>query len=150
MLKRVINFKDFEGNPISREYRFHMSEAELMELEMSENGGWDSMVKQAANTQDGPKLIEIFKKMILLSYGEISTDDVSFIKVRDGHKLAEDFMQTNAYSVLFMELATDAKKASEFVNGVIPSDLAEKVAKEADAKKHEFFQALPEKVDLNN
>ena len=35
----------------------------------------------------------------------------------------DDFIATEAYSVLFTELATDDKAASEFLNGIIPKKL---------------------------
>jgi hypothetical protein len=72
-------------------------------------------------------MIEIFKELIMKSYGELSDDGRRFIKIRDGHKLAEDFAQTAAYDELYMQLATDDKKAADFINGVIPKDLAKQV-----------------------
>ena len=42
------------------------------------------------------------------------------------NELREAFSQTEAYSNLFMELATDADAASEFINGILPSDLVKK------------------------
>ena len=42
-------------------------------------------------------------------------------------EVREDFAQTEAYSIIFMELATEDKAASDFIKGVMPSDLADKV-----------------------
>ena len=49
-------------------------------------------------------------------------DDVNaFVRKRD-----EEFKETEAYSQLFMKLATDADAAAKFVNGIIPAKLAER------------------------
>lgn len=37
-------------------------------------------------------------------------------------------MATEAYSELFMELATNADAAAEFVNGIVPGDISKQVA----------------------
>ena len=62
-------------------------------------------------------IIETFKDIILRAYGEKSPDGRRFIK---NQEVRDAFAQTEAYSNLFMELATDAKAASEFVNGIVP------------------------------
>lgn len=51
-------------------------------------------------------------------YGEKSPDGKRFVK---SEELSTAFSQTEAYSQLYMELATDADKAAEFINGVIPN-----------------------------
>jgi hypothetical protein len=55
----------------------------------------------------------------------VSEDGKRFIK---GEAIQQEFMQSPAYSELFMELATDAGAAAEFVNGIIPKGLPEQVA----------------------
>ena len=49
----------------------------------------------------------------------VSDDGKRFIK---NEQLREEFSQTEAYSDLFMELASDADAASAFVNGIIPKN----------------------------
>jgi hypothetical protein len=44
--------------------------------------------------------------------------------------LAEDFAQTEAYSELFMLLATDAKEAEKFINECIPQSLRKEIEAE--------------------
>lgn len=61
------------------------------------------------------------------AYGEKSPDGKRMIKSAE---LSEAFAQTEAYSELFMKLATDSKAASEFVNGIIPADMV-KAAEQA-------------------
>ena len=61
----------------------------------------------------------------LKSYGEKSADGRRFVK---SEKLSEEFSQTNAYSQLFMKLATDDKAAVAFINGIMPDSMQEKAA----------------------
>lgn len=128
MIKWPITYVDFDGNEQTEEYRFHLSKSELMEMNFSQSGGMDKMLKRIINTKDTQKLIEVFKDIILRAYGELSDDGKRFVKVKDGHKLSDDFAQTQAYDELFMLLATDDQKAAEFINGIIPKALADEMA----------------------
>lgn len=126
MLKKTIKYVDFNGEEVSEDFFFHLSKAELVELEMSYKGGLDAAIKRIVAAEDGGAIIAEFKKIILGSYGQRSVDGRRFIK---NQTLREEFESTEAYSTLFMELVTDAEKAAEFVRGVIPQDLAEEATK---------------------
>ena len=128
MIKKTITYTDYDGVTRTEDHFFHLSKPELMEMDFSASGGMEKMIQRVIDTQDTKKIIEIFKDIIFRSYGEKSADGKRFIKVRDGHRLAEDFAQTEAYKELFMELATDDKAASEFINGVIPQSIAQEIA----------------------
>lgn len=130
MIKKTITYTDYDGETRTEDFYFNLSKPELMEMDFSASGGMEKMIKKIIDTQDAQKIIEVFKDIILRSYGEKSADGKRFIKVRDGHRLAEEFAQTEAYSELFMELATNDKAASDFINGVIPQSLALEVAKQ--------------------
>lgn len=124
MLKKTINYTDFNGVKRTEDFYFHLSKAELMELELGTTGGLGGLIKQIIATDDRPTLVKIFKDIILKAYGEKSLDGKRFIKETDeGVKLALGFSQTEAYSILFTELATDADAASKFIKGIIPSDM---------------------------
>lgn len=124
MLQKTIEYKDYNGNERSKTFYFNLNKAELAEMQLTTKGGLDEMIQRIINTQDVPKLIEIFKDIILKSYGEKSADGEMFIKKdENGHKLADRFAQTEAYSELFMELSTDSTEAAAFINGIIPDDI---------------------------
>jgi hypothetical protein len=126
MLKKTITYVDFNGEEVVEDFFFHLSKAELVELEMSYEGGLTAQIKRIAEAEDGKAIIAEFKKIILGAYGKRSDDGRRFIK---NQTLRDEFESTEAYSTLFMELVTDAEKAAEFVQGVIPQDLAEESAK---------------------
>ena len=124
MLKKRIKYTDYNGNPREEDFYFNLTKAEIAEMQMSTVGGFTDMIQHIVDTQDAPGIIRVFKEIILRAYGEKSSDGKRFVKSKE---LSEAFSQTEAYSELFMELATDADAASNFVNGIIPADMAKAV-----------------------
>ena len=118
MLKKTITYNDYNEVTHTETYFFNLSKAECMEMEMSTSGGLTEMINKIIETQDVPAIIKIFKDLILKAYGVKSPDGKRFIK---SEELSTAFAQTEAYSVLFMELATNAEEAAAFVNGIMPS-----------------------------
>ena len=118
MLKKTITYTDYNDVTHTETYLFNLSKAECMEMEMSTSGGLTEMINKIIETQDIPAMIKIFKDLILKAYGVKSPDGKRFIK---SEELSTAFAQTEAYSVLFMELATNAEEAAAFVNGIMPS-----------------------------
>lgn len=124
MITKTIKYTDYNGVEREEKFLFNLSKAELMEMEMGTTGGLAEMIKRIVETQDAPSIIKIFKELILKAYGEKSADGKRFIKVdENGNSLATAFSQTEAYSQLFMELATDSVSAANFVKGIIPADI---------------------------
>lgn len=128
MLKKTMTYVDYNGVERKEDFYFNLTTAEIMEMQMGTVGGLDAFIEKIVNTDNTPELIKIFKDLITKAYGEKSADGKRFMKKdRDGYPLVDNFTQTEAYSQLFMELATDADKAAEFFNGIIPADLKDKV-----------------------
>jgi hypothetical protein len=122
MLKETSTYTDYDGNERTEDFYFNLTKAEILEMELSTTGGMENMVRRMIAAQDTPELVALFKKLVLAAYGVKSPDGRRFIK---SDALREEFSQTEAYSDLFMELATDADKAAAFVNGIVPVDLAD-------------------------
>lgn len=120
MLKKTITYTDYNGSERTEDFYFNLSKAEVMEMEMSTSGGLAEMISRIVAAQDAPAIIKIFKELVLKAYGEKSPDGKRFVK---SDELATAFSQTEAYSQLFMELATDADAAAAFVNGIVPKDI---------------------------
>ena len=123
MLTETIKYTDYNGSERTEDFYFNLSKAEVMEMEMSVSGGLAAMVNRIIAAQDTPQLIKVFKDLVLKAYGEKSPDGKRFIK---SEELSTAFSQTEAYSILFMELATDDKAAAAFVNGIVPADMSQK------------------------
>lgn len=125
MLRKTITYTDYNGTERTENFYFNLTKAELMEMELGTTGGFTEMVQNIVNAKDAPALIKIFKDLVLKAYGVKSADGKRFIK---SDEIAAEFAQTEAYSILFMELATDDKAASEFVNGIVPADVSKQAA----------------------
>jgi hypothetical protein len=117
MLKKTIKYTDFNGNERVEDFYFNLTKAEVAEMELSTEGGLANMINKITSTQDSKKVIEVFKDLILRSYGEKSPDGRRFIK---NQELRDAFVQTEAYSELFMELGSNDVEAEKFVTGIIP------------------------------
>lgn len=123
MYIKKIKATDFNGREYEQEYYFNLTTAELIELECSIDGGLQEYIKRITNTEKTTELVPLFKKLVLMSYGERSDDGKRFVKedpVRGN--LGLEFSQTAAYAQFFTELATNDKSAAEFINGILPSE----------------------------
>lgn len=132
MVKKTITYVDYNDNERTEDFYFNLSKAELMEMELSISGGLTEKIQGIIAAQDTPAIIKIFKELILKAYGQKSPDGKRFIKSQE---IQDEFSQTEAYSQLFMLLATDEKEAADFVNGIIPQDLPKETPATIAAKK---------------
>jgi hypothetical protein len=139
MLKKRITYFDYDGNERTEDFYFNLTKAECMEMELSTAGGLQQFIEKIVNEKDNAKIVEMFKEIILKSYGEKSPDGKRFYK---SPEISQGFAATEAYSELFMELATDAEAATNFMNAVIPQ-LPE------DKKKLKEFQNNVIPAELN-
>lgn len=117
MLKKTITYTDYNGVERTEDFYFNFSKAEVSEMEYGIEGGMSEMLKKIVATDDRPQLVAIFKKLVLQAYGEKSADGKRFIK---SEELSTAFSQTEAYSDLYMELATNADEAAKFFKGIMP------------------------------
>lgn len=117
MLKKTITYVDYNGVERTEDFYFNLSKAEVMEMELGTTGGLGEMINSIVAAKDAPAMISIFKKLVLKAYGVKSPDGKRFMK---SEEISNEFAQTEAYSDLFMELASNADEATKFVNGIIP------------------------------
>ena len=130
MYKKTIKYTDYDGNEREEDFYFNLSKAEIMEMQLSMNGGLAAHIQKIIASQDVPTLSALWKDLILKAYGEKSPDGRRFMKSKE---ISEAFEQTEGYSEFFMELLIDANAATDFVNGIVPKDMASQV--EAIANK---------------
>lgn len=127
MLKKSITYRNFNDEEVTEDFYFNISKAELVEMEMSVTGGLKEHLEKIVAAEDGKQIIAEMKGIILKAYGKKSEDGKSFIK---NQQLRDEFESSEAYSEFFMEIVTDATKAAEFINGIVPKDLQDQVAQE--------------------
>lgn len=127
MYKKTISFEDYDGNKRTEDFYFNLNQSEVIKwLTTSGDYTLDKVLQRLSTERNGKKIMAIFEDLIHMSYGRKSLDGRKFEK---NDEIWNDFYQTEAYSILFTELVTDAQKAADFVNKVIPSDLADEVEK---------------------
>lgn len=125
MFKITKNYTDFNGNERKEDFYFHLTEAEVIKMQLGTTGGLAETIQRLIDLQDGPAILEVFEDLVMKAYGVKSADGREFIK---NQQLRDSFAQTQAYSDIYVELATDADKAAKFINGILPANLAKKVA----------------------
>ena len=126
MLKKSITYTDYNGVKRTEDFWFNLSKAELIELEFGIYGGYSEVIKKIVDSNDTPSIMKCFKEIILKAYGQKSDDGRQFVK---SDELSKAFEQTEAYSELMVEFIQHPDKAADFINKVMPSDIAEAAAK---------------------
>lgn len=120
MLKKAITYTDYDGLERTEEFRFNLTKAELMDMELTTVGTFSKLMQKIIDEKDMVRLAKYFKELILKSYGVKSDDGKRFIK---SPELSEAFSQTEAYSELYMELLGNSEYAVKFIQQVMPKDL---------------------------
>lgn len=130
MLKKTITYENpFTDKEVTEEHYFHISKADLVEMEMEEHDntyesdgktltGMQAKLQRIIDARDGKAIMAELKDILRRSYGRKEGD--RFIKTQ---AIWEEFVSTEAFSQLFFELCTNAEAASEFMNGVVPHNL---------------------------
>lgn len=136
MFKKTIKYTDFDGNERKEDFYFNLTKAELLEMQLSMEGGLQGHLERIIKTQSQPELIKMFKEIIMRAYGEKSPDGKRFMK---SDEIRQNFECTEAYSELFMELATDSDAAADFINALLPAD-----ARPSEEDKAKMLKELTE------
>lgn len=146
MIKKTITYTDYNGVERTENFYFGLNKAEIMDMELGVTGGFRQLLQMIIDKQDIPKLIDAFKMLIKKSYGEKSPDGRRFIK---SDELTQAFIQTEAYSELYMELLGDAEKAAAFVNGIMPADVMAAMKEKEEREKAESEATVEDNGDAN-
>ncbi len=117
MFTDTVTYTDFNGVEQTDTLYFNLSKAEILDMEMSVDGGYSEYLEQIVKSEDPNKIMSTFIDIVKKTYGIKSEDGRRFIK---SPELVEEFMQTEAYSEFIMKLVSDEDYAAKFVNGVLP------------------------------
>ena len=125
MYKCPITYTDYDGNVRTEDFYFNLSKAEIIKwLTTSGDYTLDKMIDKLTKQRNGKEIMKIFEDLIYQAYGEKSLDGRRFIK---DDEVKRNFIETEAYSVLFTQLVTDAQAATRFINSIIPNDVSEDI-----------------------
>lgn len=131
MYKKTVTYEDYDGIERTETFYFNLSKAELLEMELDRDGGLGNLIQKIIDEKDARRMINIFKEIMNRSYGVKSDDGKRFIKNKE---VLNAFIESPAYSDIYMELITNTNEAVEFVNGIVPYDISHEQIKEAVAK----------------
>lgn len=120
MIKWPITYTNYNDEEITEDFYFNLNKAELTQMQFNAQGAYSQFIERITNQRDLKRLGEEFRALILNSYGVKSDDGRLFNK---SQQLRDEFENSAAYAVLYMELLSDADKASKFVTGILPKDL---------------------------
>lgn len=145
MYVRTITYEDYEGQQRTEDFYFNLNKAELLKW-MVTTGDYtiDKVLMRIVQERNGKRIMEAIDELIHLSYGQKSLDGRRFEKTDE---IWKDFKETEAYATLFTELVTDAQKAGEFVNGIIPEKLANQISEEFKKNPQAIPAELKDYVD---
>jgi hypothetical protein len=127
MLKKSITFENFDGVTVTKDYYFNITKAEIALRELESDGTWSETLEAIKNSDKGSVVLPEFRKIIQWMYGEKDGD--SFVKTDAAW---ERFNNSEPWSVLIMELLTNAGYAADFITAAMPADMQGQV-KEAVA-----------------
>lgn len=123
MYKMTKTYTDFDGVDRTEDFYFNLTAAEISEMQLTTDGGLDVYIKRIIDAKDNKSIILLFKDLVLKAYGIKSDDGRRFIK---SEQVREEFSQTQAYSDIFMELASNEASATKFINGITPQESKQK------------------------
>lgn len=124
MYTKTITYENYNGEKRTKNFYFNLTRTELAKMELTNKAGMEATIKQMVNEDDRAKIIELFEKIVLGAYGEKSSDGEEFLK---SPEIVAKFVAHPAYDVLFMELISSDKAMADFINAIIPQDLAGQV-----------------------
>lgn len=133
MLKKQITYMDLDNNPVTEDFYFNLTKVEITEFQWSRPGGLTSVIEEIIKAEDTSAVLKLFREICSISVGKRSDDGRRFIKNDD---IRNDFLQSDAYSELFMEMIQNPGEMAKFLAGMVPADAA------AEMQKSPQFQDL--------
>lgn len=124
MIKQTLIYKDYSGEEHTEDYYFHLSKPELVDLEVSREGGLSVWLPQMISSNDLAAVVEMFKKIVSMSLGIRSEDGRKFDKRSpEARAYVREFMDSPAYEALFDAMTQNENAAAAFITGIVPSGL---------------------------
>lgn len=141
MLKLPITYRDLDGNEQTEEHYFNLRIDEVAEMDGEFDGGLEGYLKALIDKRSVSGMVAAFKRILQAAYGRRSADGKRFTK---HESFWQEFVETEAFGALLLDLMTDAEKMANFIKGALPADFEEKIAKLKAAKDAQ--EALSENI----
>lgn len=135
MYVKKITYTDYNGEERTEPFYFNLNKGELIKMQLSKNGGYQSYLKRLLDTNNQAEIMEVFDNFIKQSYGVKSDDGKRFIK---NQQVLDEFVQSEAYSELLTELISNEKAQLEFIQGLMPKEYMAQLASEFKNQAAEY------------
>lgn len=127
MIKRTVTYKNlFTEAEVTKDLYFHLDPAELTKMWVIGGESWVEHMQALSESSDGKTIMEEFEKMLGTAYGERRGDEL--VKTPT---IREEFLSSQAYNTLFMELLASEDNGASFFSNLVPSNIDEILAKYA-------------------
>jgi hypothetical protein len=124
VLKKTIVYTDLNDEKRSEDFYFNFSIQELIDMELEVEGGMKTKLEAMVKAQDVRAMLGVLKDIVLRAIGKKTDDGKRFDK---SETFRDDFYNSPAYGALLMELIGQPNAASEFMNGLMPKELMQRV-----------------------
>ena len=138
MLKKTITYEDWNGKVRTDDFYFNLTRVECAELEFGLGPGKSltESFQTLIDNNDMGVIIATIKDILLKSYGIKSEDGKRFMKSQE---IRDSFEQNPAFEIVYMELATNAEYAADFLTSIIPKSFSEQLG---DNPKKELLNRM--------
>lgn len=140
MIKKTIQYHDLDGDLREDDFYFSMNETQYARVNGMFPGGLEDYTMKAAKDKDGDAMFRVIDTLVREAYGErVGT---GFVKVTpNGQKLADFFINTEAYDNLIMELMDSEDNLVAFMSGCLNKNAHDRVQAELNKRKEEVRNA---------
>lgn len=124
MYKKTVKYVDFNGDEREEDFYFNFTKQQLLQMRGSKEGGLEAYIDRIMRANDNNQVLEAYREILLLAYGEKSEDGRRHIK---NDEIRENFESHAAFSDIYMEIFTNVDAATALIRGVMPADLMSQV-----------------------
>lgn len=120
MVKETLTYTDYSGTERKEDFYFNLTQIEWIRVSAKCGGDIRAFIAKCVRENNLPAMLEFIETLVQTAYGEKSPDGRKFVKSDD---ILESFIRTEAYNDFVMGLFSDADKAANFFNRLVPKDI---------------------------
>lgn len=120
MYRTDVTYENFDGEQVTETCYFNLTKAEMLQLQLQYPEGYQVYLQRLVDDNNRKAMIDEFKHILSMSYGERSADGRKFVK---SEEISNAFMASEAYSELFIKLISEEGYAEKFMSAVMPKDI---------------------------
>lgn len=142
MIIKKIKYHDLDGDMREDNFYFAMNETQYARLNRQFPGGLQEFATKAAKDKNADDMFLVIDTLVRESYGERVNEN--FVKVApNGQKLADFFINTEAYDNLLMELMQSEDNLISFMTGCLNKNAQDRVTAEMKKNREEKESGKP-------